>query len=506
MKQLLIILTLRKSLRNKLWPVSIFFILSGMASAFEPSFFSSVETINREIAPTTLYELSPNPVFYQTMHLNDYLYYQTSFSDIENHFKRTYDPEEEREYQAYFYAFKNLNERSSIAASAAYLRTEQTDVQGSIEKHFYEQYISCIDSSQADIKYDGPQLWALYNYRLFDRLLVGLKLDYGVERGLEDVYTQCESIIRNFFLSFGLGYQSINQSFSIGTFGKYYNRQTKLESVKETSDAQVTTFFGYHAYVEENPGSTIRKNDDLNGYEFGLQAERRDLLINGFSIQLAGSLAGRENNVTVGSVSQPRARGYWVREGLKITGALVFYPQNSFGGIQTSIDYRRYDDWIKSGNFDVIIIENNTSSGKVGAKLFVNPAGWLQCAISGEYEQIQDDYREYIEPFSYKKERLNRNASIEFKIRPNIISAIRLKGGFSNNEPYFYWDTDEYHVRRINGQNIALGYERLFLFGTMGLSFKIEKWRPVLVNINDSVVELTRENINSFGIELYYQK
>jgi len=439
----------------------------------------------------SLYEISRNPASYMYSHPDDYVYYKIGSIDKLNKFRRTYDPGRERNYNLFFKASKILDEKSMVAAAAIYIRNDKFHMYRSLEKNFYENYFSIIDTTIGNIKYDGPQLWFLYNRTLLKNLIAGLEINYGVERGLKDVYTKCITIIRNIDAQLGLGYQSNDKNTFIGSHIRYFSRQGKYSAVKEAIDAKVISFFGYHVYRNEIPRSTVRKSDYREGYEIGGQLEKRNILTGGFGMKISGSCGSKSTNVELGSTAVPCPRGYWVREGYRVVGNLNYSPEHSKFGLQFFYENKKYSDWAKSGSYDVVIIENDESSNRFGSTLLIKPLDRIDISAGLDIENIHSKYHEYIVYFNYDKKRSNWTTFGEIQTIINPVLSANFRASLSKIEPFFYWGVDDLKI-----SSIQVGVERIFVFATIGIDFVYEVWEP----------ENADKNIETYGLSISYKK
>ena len=451
----------------------------------EEPFSSTIQT------PTNLYQISFNPALFKNSYQEDFVYYRANSVDKINFFRRVYDPKRQRDYQLYFYTHKTLDKKSTLAAAVRYNRADQYDVYRSLEKNFYDNYFSYIDTTKGNVKYDGPQLWFLYNYSLTNNLLLGFEIDYGIERSLKDVYTKCETVIRNLDLKFGAAFNSNNGNVVTGAFARYFSYEGQYNAVKELQDAFVRTYFGYHVFRDENPRSLNRKNDHKEGYEFGVQLARKNILIDGLGIQLSGSYGTRYTDITVGSTTLPGDRGYWVRDGYRIFGAVFYQPVTSHFMFQLFYEYKDFSDWARAGEYNVVTIENDEVVHRFGSVLYMPLMSKVGVSTGFEIENIRSDYHEYIVKFDYKKDHLNWNGFADLKLAINQITNVHIKGNIRTVEPWFYWNTDKFDIVALQ-----YGFDRLFVFGTLGLDFNYEIWEP----------DGADKNIKTFGLSISYRK
>ena len=470
-------------------------MFSSYLSAYNNSLFPDIvieEPFSSTIqAPMNLYRISFNPAVYKISYHEDIVYYSAKSFDKINFFRRVYDPKRQKDYQLYFYTHKILDKKSTLAAAVQYNRSDQYDVYRSLEKNFYENYFSYIDTTKGNVKYDGPQLWFLYNYSLSNNFLLGFEIDYGIERGLKDVYTKCETVIRNLDLKIGAAFNSKNGNIISGVFARFFSYEGQYNAVKELQDAFVRTYFGYHVFRDENPRSLNRKNDHKEGYEFGAQLARKNIFIDGLGIHLSGSYGARYTNITVGSTSLPGDRGYWIRDGFRIFGNVFYQPVSSNLMFQFFYEYKDFSDWARAGEYNVVTIENDETVHRLGSVLYMPLMNKVGVSTGFEMENIQSDYHEYIVKFNHNKDHHNWNGFADLKFAINQITNAHIKGTLGVIEPWFYWNTDEFDVMLLQ-----FGFDRLFVFGTLGFDINYEIWEP----------DGESNSVNRIGIALNYRK
>jgi len=442
----------------------------------------------RKYFPINLYTLSYNPALFKLNYPRDFLYYQTFAARQNNMFQRTFDPAREDRLGFDVQMYRRLNKKVAIISGATYQRKNLHQVYRSLEKNYYDHYFAYTDTTTGNFEYHGPQLWFLYNRSLGNHLDWGFNINYSVERALKDVYTKCETIIRNTDVSTGLSYYNRDTTLQIGFFGRYFNRQGSYEAVKEMKDALVKTYFGYHVFREEDPRSSNRKNDDRQGYEFGLQFSRKNLIIDNLNIDFAASYGSEENDIEVGSVSRPKPRGYWIRQGWRGMARLHYQHHNKLDA-QFFYSYTDLYDWGQSGLYDVLILENELVAHRLGGSVGIFPLRNLETTLGGEVRVEDGDYREYIKPFQYQEVRQRRRLYTQFKWQLNQITGLYLQLNYQQGEPYFYWETE-----RFDRQSCDLGFERQFVIGLFNLNLHYEQCRP----------QGSEDIIEAFGLSIAY--
>jgi len=461
-------------MRKTIISLIILIVLGTMVFAFEnPSFppFQSMNLFGRY--STSLYDFSTNPAFFKNTYTEDFVYYRASADEYLNQFRRAYDPKRQQDYEISFLSVKQISEKVSLASSIQYNRTYIWDLSRSLEKNFYSEYFSYVDTTTGATVFSGPQIRFLYNYAPTKRILLGFDIHYGVEQGLKDVYTQCETIARNSEIRGGIGYVSRDQKTSVGISGGYQNAQRKYEAVKEAQDAFVRTYFGYFVTKSENPRSTNRKNDNQEGYEIATQIEHRDVFVRGLNLQVLAGWGEKSEFVSIGSVTQPKSLGYCLRSGRRLTGRFVYLSPNQKVGAHLFLENAHFVDWGEAEEFHVRFMDNEQISNQVEIAGEMRPIKWFFSQIGGALERISDDYREYNSDFRYRKNRRNISGFVELQARFNPVLCGRIRATLSDEEPYFYWNTDKLKTTRIVGS-----VERLFTFGIIGLDVNFEKLQP----------------------------
>ncbi|HPC36430.1 MAG TPA: hypothetical protein P5268_07525 [Candidatus Marinimicrobia bacterium] len=411
----------------------------------------------------TLYDLSGNPAFYGISYPDNLDFYLVQATNDNNVFRRLYDPRRQEDYALRFHSAKHLSERNTLVTGIRFNRTIQRDLYQSLEKNIYDEYIAFLDTTTGTTTYNSPQLNFLYDYALTGRLHLGFEINYGVEQSLKDVYTQCEIIARNTELHGGLSYISKNQKTIWGLMGTYYNAHRKYEAVKYYQDAFVRTLFGYHIYKDETPKSTNRKNDERAGGGLALQLGQRDFILPGLALVITGEYKGRSDNVTAGSPQKPTPRGYWIREIRRGILDLNYSPEKSKNSLEFIYEIRSTDDWVKSGNYEVIILDNAELLNALSLHWQTRFSKRLIMNIGADFASQACDYQEYIVPFQYHETNYHSSAFLDLNYAVNQILSVYCLGNLAIDELYFYWNADQ-----ATRYGLEIGMERLTTFGRFG--------------------------------------
>jgi hypothetical protein len=331
------------------------------------------------------------------------------------------------------------------------------------------------DSTTGTVRYDGPDLAVMYTYS-GTRWKIGTELNYGVERGLKDVFTECETISRNTELHSGAVYQSTNRNLVTGISAGYSNCQRTYEAVKKYQDAQVFTYIGYNVYRNEGSYGTARKNDFFQAYDLNLHFSKSHLFRN-IDLLLNYTWAEFENRVEVGAVCMPKPRGYLSGNEQTIFGALAGRPEKAPLAWQIYYELIVLHEWATPGSFDVIKLKNDATGSRIGIDLFCQPSAAIRYIPGFWYRQIDNDYIEYAvtanTDITFHKKRQDWKITNRVLVNLNQIARAYIELYVSEIEPEYYWQVDNISIR-----GLEYGYDRLFPFGRLGATIFLELSDP----------------------------
>lgn len=424
-----------------------------------------------------------NPVLYADLFGENKYFFRIGAGRFMNEYRRIYDPSEVRNYALVYDNLKSLSERNLIATSVSYYRSDLFHQYRSLEKTFYDNYFSIIDTTVGNFVYDGPVLTFLDVFVPIRHLYMGFLVNYGVERGLKDVFTKCETIARNFDVSWGTGLRF--GGVFISAYGKYINNQRKYEAVKEYQDANVSTFYGFNVIRVESPRTTVRKNYYSEGFEFGGHCQ----IESGRGVSLSGSFSegSRYSDIDVGSPSRPLERGYWVRNGNVLEVLAKKRVLNRYG-VEIYYRFSTTEDWAESSEYHVVILENDEKENFYGFGVEMAPSKKLFLSLKLGYGEKKVDYVEYNSKFSFMEGLQRRSVFVSSRYELNQLFRLRLEGSISRFEPYFYWDCKE-----MKSYGFKVGLERLTVYGYSGVSVGCSLIQPLDKdkNIKSLSVEFT---------------
>jgi hypothetical protein len=381
-----------------------------------------------------------------------------------------------------------LDEQTFLATGIKYNHVNHIGVERSLEKYYYDHYFGITDTTKGDVSYTGPNVFLSINRKIFNNFFWGLDMNYGVERGLKDIYTECETISRSSEISTGIGYVSPSGNTIIGASLRYFNRDSKYESVKKYEEAKLKTWFGYHLFYPEVPRMTVRKNDNREGYSVGLQMEQR--LNSGLGIRLAGNYGEHKNDIEVGKETGTQQRGYWQREAWRLSGNLFYRSRD----INTQLYYimESNSDWAKPKTYQVLALEKDEIENRIGAVWDYRFIENFQLNCGFEFASIHQEYCEHAVDFNYDEVLNSSHITLGGKWDFNRISSIILSGNYGYQETDFHWpDTEKFDII-----GAKIGYSRLFVLGRLDFDFSYTLFSP----------DNTDEQNEQFGIDIYLQR
>ncbi|MGC9365165.1 MAG: hypothetical protein ACP5FZ_11440 [Fidelibacterota bacterium] len=457
--------------------LSVFlFSISGVY-AYDSYLFQNLEFKYSNAIAAGEYEYSRNPVFFNDGVEQDYYFYDASGTLLQNHYRRRFDPAMNRSYGISIFTNKTLNRKSILATAVIIDGTKNYNTYGSLEKHFYEHYFSFADSTTGNTVYYGPRLWVLYKRTIVPRVESAVQIEYGVERGLKDVYTECMTIFRNCDIKLGLGYRSVDGSFVSGIYGRVFDRQGRYEAVSGLLEAVNFTYIGYHVYQPENSRDSNHKSDRKTGYEMGIYTQKEALFIPGLgwrSVLLFGNAASM---IKTGSRSQPVQVGYWVREAVRMENRLSYRLEALRCELGLMYDIGETTDWARHGQFDVSLLDYHASDHAVGLDLRLDPWRFISLKTGYRIAFSDVDYHEYTAAFDFSENLKTSRVFVDFAVHLNQITMLQL--GYENciEEPFFYWNTPEFDIT-----DVYLAWYRQFVFGQIGLRIDAGVWDPGVSN------------------------
>ena len=438
---------------------------------------------------SSFYDISNNPAFFRNTYTQNHTLYSIRAGRNINNYSRQFDPKRKDNLFFRFNWIKQLNKNSTLAAEVKYNINYLSDVYRSLEKNYYNNYFSVTDTTTGNFNYQGPELWLLYNHSINNKLQIGLKLDYQIERGLKDTYTECETIYRNLATKIGIAYQ-YDQNTLLGLFYRYFNNYSRYEAVKEYEDAFIKTWFGYHINRPENPGGLINKHDYQLGNKIGLNLERKNIFAANFGIRFNISYGIQRNKIQVGPQHYLSNRGLWKREGYQFSSNLFYNSRYKLGFLY--LIYNNFYDWASPHKYDVTLLDKNQEKIRLGGlfKSLLYPTFGFEFGF--EFQAVTTYYEEYVANFRYYDIRNKNSLMIRFNYRFHNHIKFILGGAYSHSQPDFHWKENDI----FKTTKIELGLEKSYVFGRIQINIRYTKQDP------DNVGEI----IETYGINCLYIK
>lgn len=362
----------------------------------------------------TLWEFAQNPAHFEAYNepegISTIVYTGFKSSDIH----RSFEPENVLNYGAVFQTFRQLNEKTRLFAAIDFGNTYYKNQSRSIEKNFYSSYIGFTDTTTGDFQYNGPLIDFYLSRDFGDRVTWGVGINYGVERGIKDVFTRAESRELNSDMTSSVRFRVVT-ALSVDGWIRRYHGRSSFEAVKEYQDAQVQTWLGYLAFRMENPGSSVDLERNREGYQTGtgLRYQHPGTPL---SVYLGFSVGSEENDARKGTKSVASERGYWQRNTTEGLFWLNYKQQKvtwSFFGKAT-----RNEDWGKTGIYDAIFFELDETRYHAGMGLQIASIKNTDMNLMIRGGTVSYDFQNYLTSDVRSRDESAWRVSVDLDIHP----------------------------------------------------------------------------------------
>gem|GEM_PF-1691370 len=356
--------------------------------------------------------------------------FHISAADLQT--RRPFDPARIYSYGGSSSSFILLNDRTRLFASASFYESVYAHQHAGLDKDFYDSPVEVSDTTTGTFRYNGPVIDLLFSKQIFPRLLWGLKVNYGVERGLKDVYTKAETRQLNADMTQSLRL-SLSRTLYTDLWYRRYHGQMDREMVKEYFDAFVQTWYGEDILRNEVPGSSIDVLESRDGEGFGIAlgnsaAKAMD--------ERAGSPcspsdrkpwsffaaleSGREfNSMEQGSRDLINERGLWKRDAFRSLGLISHHGCTWTQSLSAeSVQYR---EWAQTGIAHALFHERNSSRNSLGASL-MRSGKLLNMHFAVLLSYLRYEEKNYLENSLNSRESLDYAAEMnaEWKLYPHL--------------------------------------------------------------------------------------
>ncbi|MDD3807240.1 MAG: hypothetical protein PHE86_04285 [Candidatus Marinimicrobia bacterium] len=367
----------------------------------------------------SLWDFTHNPLNF--MYYNDFEGTRTSlygnYKTLNIH--RPYDAESLLMVGALFETFYQLDEKTRLFAAIDFKNTYQYNQFRSIEKDFYTSYIAFTDTTMGDFQYNGPLIDFYFSKDFGSRVTWGLGINYGVERGIKDVFTQTASRELNSDLTTSLRFQTLSNLY-VGGWVRRYHGRTSLEAVKEFQDAQVQTWLGYTVRKIESPGTSIEMEKNKDGYQVGFTLTYQHETIP-FLAYLGFSKGTEENDARKGTKSVASDRGYWQRNSSEgeiwLNYGLGKSSWSLFGIIKSN------EDWGKTGVYEALFLETEENHFLGGIALTSRLSRNIDVKSSARFGKISYDYVNYIMTEKRSRKEDEWRITLDIEVHPYPVTS-----------------------------------------------------------------------------------
>lgn len=450
--------------RKKIILTAILLLFCAGSWAFENPVFWSADYFSRDEQGLAMYQFIGNPATYipydeSKEDLN--LYYNSAV----NGYQREYDPASVTAFGAIFTAFRQVDDNSFFSFKIDYDQSRFVQHFASMEKYFYDDYFSMIDSTTGTADYYGPTLQFMYQKQILKNLYLGLDVDYGVERSLKDTFPETITITRNSDYKLGLDYRL--SGLSVNASVRYHDNKINYEAVKKYTSVIPHTYMGYNVFYNEVSASTVRKIRNRKGLELACGF---DLDLGEFSkFKFAYAKFQRETATTYKRGTRSYDRGYWYRDGFQLSTALDILSDGPFA-VSLFGEFNDFSDWGSFKLVNTLVLDNKETRKKAGLMFSYKPSMVMSSRLGAEFGTYAYEYEEYIFPFHEERSLNEWQIYIEesFFLGPKTEIDMAMNVGKSGTK--FYWGSDY-----MNYISVFANAEHFFPFGYMGLNISYSK-------------------------------
>lgn len=190
-----------------------------------------------------LYDFGSNPAWLIVDQNKSWLRPFIRIDNFSGKFKRTYDPETDIDFNAFFEGVKIIDKNQTFRGLVDYHDLILNHVYQAINRNPYEQHpFRLADNTTGNIHYWGPAIATQYSRKMYhQKLFWGASLGYQIETGLKDNFPQPRTIYRHIEIGTGIAYRMTDQ-LSIGSTFNYSRTQEFTEVVPPGSNELRTIF------------------------------------------------------------------------------------------------------------------------------------------------------------------------------------------------------------------------------------------------------------------------
>lgn len=444
---------------KKIILTAILLVFCAALWAFENPVYWSADYFSLNEKGSAVYQFTGNPATYipgeESKESLD-LYYSSTV----NGYQREYDPASVNAFGAVFNAFRCVDDKSFFSFKIDYDQSRFVQHFASMEKYFYDDYFSMIDSTTGSADYYGPTLEFMYQKQILKNLYLGLDVDYGVERSLKDTFPETITIMRNSDYRLGLDYRL--PGLSVNASVRYHDNKINYEAVKKYTSVIPHTYMGYNVFYNEASASTVKKIRNRKGVELACGF---DLDLGKFSkFKFAYAKFQRETETAYKRGTRSYERGYWYRDGFQLSSTLDILSDGPFA-VSFFGEFNDFSDWGSFRLVNTLVLDNRETRKKAGFVFSYKPSRVMSSRLGGEFGNYVYEYEEYIFPFHEERSLNEWRVFIGESFFLGSKTEMDLSMNVGKAAVKFYWNSDY-----MNYVSVLANIEHFFPFGYMGLN------------------------------------
>jgi hypothetical protein len=219
-------------------------------------------------AEINLYHLAQNQAWLKTNDSTNWSRYTFLNENESGSLHRFWDSQGLNYYSLSISGQKHIDESKIFYGDIRYNVDIRKKVNRALDKYPYDlDPFVLTDTTAGQFEYLGPRLSVAFNHQLFSDFYYGMSIDYAVNRGLKDIYTEPEVISRYIGASLDFVYR-LSSTINLGLTNSVYHL---LDITKLTlqSDGQTPQTYRYRGLFEFRKSTgTKDRNSTYWGYQF----------------------------------------------------------------------------------------------------------------------------------------------------------------------------------------------------------------------------------------------
>jgi Family of unknown function (DUF6850) len=350
------------------------------------------------------YYIGHNPAYLNLEESDERLLIQSYFNNTDGAFKSFLDPGTSRNYQLNFSGKKQITDNQVFKGSFAFQNEERMGWDWLATKHYDTGSPFLLgDSTSGATRYNSMILNAEYSGKIFNRLLVGFSLSYGVDEGLKKVTPRPISEHRDLFFNFGIGYL-FDEFTSIGLVSKTYDFNEKIIYKEDQGGLyNETIIFKLRGY--DFPLKYYKKTETRysyhNGYAGTITFQHSTNLLN---LAVAATIEMENISIQDGK-NDPQPEGYWKNDKFEGETQLLLYPAETITcGFYYKFDYSKM--WARHPIFKSTLTERETPTHSISAGIELALTEDLAFGVEMSAATMDQSHNDYYSDISWENQKL----------------------------------------------------------------------------------------------------